>query len=308
MKILLIGSTGQLGRELIKSSPKNIDLIYPSKINFDLSNTTQCYKYILDTLPDWVINSGAYTNVDKAEKEKEIAYEINAKGPQSIAKALSKTNGKLIHISTDYVFNGEQNTPYKVNKKISPINYYGFSKAKGEELIQKLLPENNKLCIIRTSWLMSPYGNNFATKIMKSLQDRDEVKVVYDQISSPTSTKALANAIWKAIELNNLFSLTKKNFPKMIHFSNSGVASWYDVAEAIGEIGIKKGLIKEMATLLPIESSEYQTAALRPKYSVLESSQTKRFLNIRNLHWRKALLEDFENFLNHQNQNKLKIK
>lgn len=302
MKILLIGSTGQLGREIIKSSPKNFDLVYPSKINFDLSNASQCYEYILDTLPDWVINSGAYTNVDKAETEKEIVYEINAKGPQSIAKALSKTNGKLIQISTDYVFNGEQNTPYKIDKKICPMNYYGFSKAAGEKFIQNLMPENNKVCIIRTSWLMSPYGNNFATKMMKLLHDRDEVKVVYDQISSPTTTTSLAKAIWKTIELNNLFSLTKKIFPRIIHFSNSGIASWYDVAEAIGEIGIKTGLIKKMATLIPIESCEYQSAALRPKYSVLESNQTKKFLNIKNLYWRTALLEDFKSFLNLQNQ------
>ena len=250
MKILLIGSTGQLGREIIKSSPNDIDLITPLKSDFDLRDISGCYEYIINVSPDWVINSGAYTNVEKAEKDKENALIINSQGPQSIAKALSKTGGKLLQISTDYVFNGKQNTPYKAENNISPLNYYGFSKGRGEELIKELLPDNNQLCIIRTSWLMSPYGNNFATKMMQLLQDRKQVKVVCDQISSPTIASSLAKAIWKAIEKNNLFTLTNKCFPMINHFSNNGIASWYDVAVAIGEIGTRIGLIKELGTLI----------------------------------------------------------
>ena len=296
MKILLIGSTGQLGREIIKSSPNDIDLITPLKSDFDLRDISGCYEYIINVSPDWVINSGAYTNVEKAEKDKENALIINSQGPQSIAKALSKTGGKLLQISTDYVFNGKQNTPYKVENNISPINYYGFSKGRGEELIKELLPDNNQLCIIRTSWLMSPYGNNFATKMMQLLQDRKEVKVVCDQISSPTIASSLAKAIWKAIEKNNLFTITNKCFPMINHFSNNGIASWYDVAVAIGEIGTRIGLIRELGTLIPIASSEYKTTALRPRYSVLESKETKKILNIQDLHWRKALFDAYENF------------
>ena len=123
---------------------------------------------------------------------------------------------------------------------------------------------------------MSPYGNNFATKMMQLLQDRKEVKVVCDQISSPTIASSLAKAIWKAIEKNNLFTITNKCFPMINHFSNNGIASWYDVAVAIGEIGTRIGLIRELGTLIPIASSEYKTTALRPRYSVLESKETKR--------------------------------
>ena len=162
MKILLIGSTGQLGREIIKSSPNDIYLITPSRLEFDLNNTKECYEYILNLSPDWIINSGAFTNVEKAETEEELAYKINALGPQILAKALSKSGGKLLQISTDYVFNGQQNYPYKTDQTVSPINKYGFSKAKGEEYIQQYLPGNNQSNILRTSWLVGPDGNNFA--------------------------------------------------------------------------------------------------------------------------------------------------
>ena len=298
MKILLIGSSGQLGREIIKSSPNYIELLTPSKKEFNLSSPDECYRFILETSPNWVINSGAFTNVEKAEENKELALIINAKGPESIAKALSKTGGKLLHISTDYVFNGCQNIPYKTNQVICPINSYGFSKAKGEEYIQKLLPDSNKLCIIRTSWLMGAAGNNFANKMIQLINSLDEIKVVYDQISSPTITNSLANAIWRIIKINDLYTQKNRIFPRLNLFSNSGIASWYDVAVAISEIGLQTGLIKKTSKIIPVESYEYPTIAARPKYSVLESNQTKKIININNIHWRKALVDSFQSFKN----------
>ena len=203
MKILLIGSTGQLGREIIKSSPKNISLITPSRIDFDLTNANECYEYILNLSPDWIINSGAYTNVEEAETEQDIAFKINALGPQILAKALSISGGKLLQISTDYVFSGKQNYPYATNQRVSPINTYGISKAEGEEYIKQYLPDNNQSNILRTSWLVGPNGNNFAIKIMQLLNNRDEIKVICDQISSPTTTLSLADAIWNTIKKND---------------------------------------------------------------------------------------------------------
>ena len=135
MRILLVGSSGQVGKSIIQKCPKNIKLLTPDKLEFDLKSGIKCYEYIISNKPDWVINSGAYTNVDKAEREKDLAYKINSEGPQYIAKALQKIGGKLLQISTDYVFNGEQNTPYLPNQKLSPINTYGRSKAKAEELL-----------------------------------------------------------------------------------------------------------------------------------------------------------------------------
>ena len=295
MKILLIGSNGQLGREIIKSFPKDINLITPSRLKFDLAETKECYEYILNLSPDWIINSGAFTNVEKAEKEQELAYKINALGPEMLAKALSISGGKLLHISTDYVFNGEQNYPYTTDQTVSPINKYGFSKAKGEEYIKRYLPDNNQLNILRTSWLVSPHGNNFAKKIMQLLNDRDEIKVICDQISSPTTTLSLADAIWKIIKRNKEYSIKKKPFPQINHFANDGVASWYDLAVEIREIGLKTGLITRASEIKPIKSNEYPSKTLRPKYSVLDTHITKKIIGLENSHWRNELLKCFNN-------------
>ena len=297
MKIILIGASGQLGRDLIKNPSKDIKLITPSKGQLDLSNPKECYKYILKNSPDWIINCGAYTNVDKAENYQELTQKVNSKGPESIAKAISKIGGKFLQISTDYVFDGNQNSPYKVDQKLSPINCYGISKANCEINLQNLLLENNQLCIIRTSWLMSPYGNNFATKMLELLNEREEIKVIYDQISSPTTTSSLAKVIWEIINCNNEYTKKGALFPKILHFSNCGIASWYDVAIAIKEIGTKKGLIKKNCSIFPIESKDYPTAAKRPHYSVLDSNETQKLINFRNMHWREALKKAFDDYV-----------
>ena len=295
MKILLIGSTGQLGSEIIKSSSDNINLITPSRLEFDLNNTKECYEYILNLSPDWIINSGAFTNVEKAEIEEELAYKINALGPKILAKALSKSGGKLLQISTDYVFNGQQNYPYKTDQTVSPINKYGISKAKGEEYIKQYLPSNNQSNILRTSWLVGPNGNNFALKIMQLLNDRDKIKVICDQISSPTTTLSLANAIWNTIKKNEEYSRKNKFFPIINHFCNDGVASWYDFAVTIREIGLKVGLIKKAGEIKPIKSNEYPSKTQRPVYSVLDTYNTKKIIGLKNSHWRNELSKCFNN-------------
>ena len=166
MKVILFGSTGQLGKDIISSAPKNIELITPLRQEVDLINPEECFKFTVFHQADWVINSAAFTNVDKSETEKDITMTINALSPKFIAKGVEETGGKLVFISTDYVFDGKQNFPYKTNQPVCPINFYGKSKAKGEEYIQEIIQKNNDLCIIRTSWLMSSNGNNFATKIL----------------------------------------------------------------------------------------------------------------------------------------------
>lgn len=294
MKILLVGSSGQVGKSIIQKCPKNIQLLTPDKMEFDLKSGVKCYEYIIANKPDWVINSGAYTNVDKAEREKDLAYKVNSEGPQYIAKAVQLIEGKLLQISTDYVFNGEQNKPYLPNQKLTPINTYGRSKAKAEELISNILVRKNQLSILRTSWIISAYGNNFATKIMQLNNEKDEIKVVCDQIGSPTCSKSLANAIWKLLKINDKYSEEGKVFPKISQFTDGGIASWYDVAEAVGEIAIKKGLIDKLAFIKPIYSSEFPTEAQRPSYSVLESNQTKEILNFKNVHWRNSLMHEFQ--------------
>tara|TARA_S200000501_G_scaffold378301_1_gene440257 strand:- start:361 stop:1248 length:888 start_codon:yes stop_codon:yes gene_type:complete len=293
VKILLVGSSGQLGKSIIQKIPQNVQMVMPTKKEFNLKNGIECYKYIISNQPDWVINSGAYTNVDKAEEEQNLAYTINSEGPQFIAKGLREIGGKLLQISTDYVFNGEQNTPYLPNQSLSPINIYGKTKAKAEELLANILVEVNQLSILRTSWLISKRGENFATKIMQLNDEKKELNVICDQIGSPTCSKSLATAIWKLIEVNDQYSDLGKKFPRISQFTDNGIASWYDVAVAVSEIAFKKGLIKKMALIKPIFSSQYTTKALRPSYSVLESALTKKILKLKKLSWRDALIEEF---------------
>tara|TARA_Y100000991_G_scaffold171064_1_gene132797 strand:+ start:60 stop:947 length:888 start_codon:yes stop_codon:yes gene_type:complete len=292
VKILLVGSSGQLGKSIIQKCPKNVQLLIPNKMDFNLRKGIECYKYIIYNKPDWVINSGAYTNVDRAEEEEELAYEINSEGPQFIAKALHGIGGKLLQISTDYVFDGKQNTPYLVNQTLSPINIYGKTKAKAEVTLSDILVDENQLSILRTSWLISKRGKNFATKIMQLNEEKEKINVISDQVGCPTCSKSLANAIWKLIEVNDHYSNLGKIFPKISQFTDDGIASWYDVAVAVSEISFKKGLIKKMAYIKPIVSSQYSTKALRPSYSVLDSSLTKKILKIKKLNWRDALIEE----------------
>ena len=202
MKVLLTGSNGQLGNSIINTKSENIDLVTTKREELDLSNPQYCEDFILNEKPDWIINCAAFTAVDQAEKDIDLSLKINSFAPEAFTNAINKTNGNLLHISTDFVFNGQQNYPYKTDQKVSPINSYGISKAKGEEYIKQYLPRNNQSNILRTSWLVGPNGNNFAFKIMQLLNDRDEIKVICDQISSPTTTLTLANDIWNTIKKN----------------------------------------------------------------------------------------------------------
>ena len=293
MKAILIGGTGQLGKYISINKPSEVNLLIPKRNELDLTKEIEITEYISDNKANWVINSAAFTDVDKAESNQEMAFKINAYGPEAIAKALVKTGGKLLQISTDYVFNGNQNIPYQIDQMTSPINIYGISKAEGENLIKKRLLENNQLSILRTSWLMSPQGNNFANKIINLLSRNDQIKVVYDQIGTPTTTLSLANAVWKIIEVNDEYSFKGKNFPKICHFSEDGIASWYDLSITLCEIGIEKGLFSKGKNIIPIRSIDYPTKAKRPYYSVLETQSTKQLLNIKGMHWRAALLKAF---------------
>ena len=293
MKILITGSSGQLGKSLNLRKPKNLEILNPNRDNFDLSKDSQISNYILKNNPDWVINCGAYTNVEKAESEKELAFQINSYSVKTISETLLKTKGKLIQISTDFVFNGKSNIPYKPNDSTSPLNVYGLSKYKGEQYIKEIINKPNKAIVLRTSWLMSNYGNNFAKKILKLHQKKEILNVVSDQIGSPTSALNLANICWQIImKHNSLSSDIGMNVP-ILHYSDSGIASWYDVAIAVGEIGIETGLLKKMAEVNPVKSDTYISKAKRPSFSVLDSNKIKKLLKTKSIHWRKSMIEFF---------------
>jgi len=282
MKVLIIGANGQLGKSLFNTKPKNLDLISYSKEEFDLFDIDNCLKKIEKVKPNYVINAAAYTAVDKAEKEKEIVEMINAQNPYKIAYTLDKLGGNFIQISTDFVFSGLKSSPYQTNDKLSPVNEYGKSKA----LCEKLLFELNNTKTIRTSWLYSPYGNNFCLTMLRlhksCLDKKVPLRVVSDQISCPTSSFSLANVCWKMINNDEIF----KNKQKIFHWSDAGVASWYDFAVAIGEIGLKSGILENKSQVLPIKSKDFPTPAKRPCFSLLDSCDICDLLKLERSHWR----------------------
>ena len=238
IKVLLTGSQGQLGFSIKKLNPKGINLVSLDKNQFDLSRITNIKKKLEEIKPDFIINCGAYTNVDMAEYKKENVMDINANSVKEIALYLKKNGGNLIQISTDYVFDGLSSNSYKEKDKVCPLNHYGLSKAKAEKFIQEILGNTNQGIVIRTSWLMGTTSKNFLLTMIKLHQTKKEINVVSDQISCPTSTTTLAEACWKAIQLKMEKNPYKNNFMPILHWCDNGIASWYDVAVAIGEISV----------------------------------------------------------------------
>tara|TARA_Y100000739_G_C20555168_1_gene440182 strand:+ start:434 stop:1336 length:903 start_codon:yes stop_codon:yes gene_type:complete len=288
MKVLITGAQGQLGKELLKNIPNDIEVIPTDRETFNLLDLNNCREFIFNNKPDWIINAAAFTAVDLAEDEKEKAMLINSEAPTEIAKALKKTGGKLLHISTDFVFDGKSNIPYKVDVEPNPINIYGKSKLLGENGIKNVLQDNNQYIILRTSWVMGSEGNNFAKTMVKLLKIKDKISVVYDQIGCMTSSKYLSIICWLIIQKD----ITKNIYnQKIFHWTDAGVSSWFDIATAIGELSFNLNLLKKPAKVIPILSENFPTKAKRPNFSLLDCSATKDVLNIENNYWRFSLLE-----------------
>ncbi len=290
MRILLTGADGQLGKEIIKNTPDYVELIAMSKSEFNLYDLQKCKNMVFQIKPDWIINAGAYTMVDLAEKEKRKALIINGKAPLVLSEALKEIGGKLLQISTDYIFDGNQTSPYQTEQDINPINYYGFTKAFSEKAIKKLLMPTKQGIILRTSWLVGTTGNNFLKTMLKMHAEREIIKVVKDQKGCLTTTLSLSKICWKII-----FQDSRRIFPyryqSILHWCDQGVTSWYEIAETIGEIGKNIGVLKKNAKVIPISTSEYPTAAKRPKYSVLDCETTKKLLNVESRNWKDSLTE-----------------
>tara|TARA_Y100000589_G_scaffold310234_1_gene328401 strand:+ start:551 stop:1435 length:885 start_codon:yes stop_codon:yes gene_type:complete len=280
MKVLITGSKGQLGQYLIKNKPKNIDLLLPDRKNLDLSHSKSCQEYIKSNRPDFIINAGAYTNVEKAESNKEEVFLINTKSVEVFIEEIEKYNGGFLQISSDYVFNGNFFRPINTNSKLEPINYYGYTKAEAEKIA--LSYSNSK--IIRTSWIYSPIGKNFLLTILKLLKSNNSEKplnIVSDQIGCPTSADSLSRACWLLIKLNNA--------PNILHWTDLGCASWFDFAFLIRKIAIDINIINNPEIIEPINSDNYLTEAKRPSYSVLDCRQSYEVLNYLPCHWSEEL-------------------
>ena len=288
MKVLITGAQGQLGKELLKNIPNDIQVIPTNRETFNLSDLKNCREFIFDNKPDWIINAAAYTAVDLAEDEEEIAILINSEAPTEIAKALKTTGGKLLHISTDFVFDGKSRSPYKIDDEPNPINVYGKSKLLGENGIKSIFQDNNQYIILRTSWVMGSEGNNFAKTMLKLLKIKDNISVVYDQIGCMTSSKYLSIICWLIIQKD----ITKNiNNQKIFHWTEAGVSNWFDIATEIRELSFNLNLLKNPAKVIPISSDNFPTKAKRPNFSLLDSSTTKEVLNIENNDWHFSLLE-----------------
>ena len=289
MKILITGCNGQLGKALIKTKPKQFDLIKADKSIINFENPEQCSDVIEKIKPDFVINAAAYTNVDKAESERNKAFQINTKAPEIISKSLDHYGGKLIQISTDYVFDGKKNSSYSTNDKKNPQNFYGYSKDQAEEKLLKIFKEKNRLIILRTSWLIGPVGKNFLLTILKLLNKKENLNIVNDQFGSITSTYSLSEVIWRLIDKNNMYSSKGLKFPELLHWCDDGKLNWYDLALAIRDFGLELELLKNPAQIIPISSKEYNFKAYRPLFSVLNCANTEKLLGIKKTYWRKSL-------------------
>ena len=285
MKVLLTGAGGQLGQALLAAAPDNVELISTTRQELDLSDADACRIAVQKYQPDWVLNAGAYTAVDQAESEPELAHAINAGAPEAFAQELDRQGGRLLQVSTDFVFDGQQGFPYRVNQPTTPLGVYGGSKAAGEQAIHRILgPNNPQGVILRTSWVMGPVGRNFARTMLRLHRERDQLGVVADQVGCPSSTLNLATACWTTITQGSQTTL-----PPILHWSDAGAASWYDVAVAIGELGHSLGLGDAPAKVNPITTADYPTPASRPNYSLLDCATTRAALQLDGQHWQEAL-------------------
>ncbi|MFM6331595.1 MAG: dTDP-4-dehydrorhamnose reductase, partial [Dolichospermum sp.] len=267
--ILLIGSNGQVGTELKNTLSSNYKVIAYARPEIDLNQPENLRQIIKETHPEIIINAAAYTAVDKAESEPEIANNVNAIAPQIIAEESQKLGSFLIHISTDYVFNGNHNYPYQETDIPNPLSVYGKTKLAGEIAIQKTCPHHH--IIIRTAWVYGTYGkSNFVKTMLRLGKEKPEIRVVADQIGTPTWSQDIA------LTISQIIPQLTAEITGIYHYTNSGVASWYDFAIAIFEEAEKLGFPVKIEKIIPITTPEYPTPAKRPAYSILACDKISR--------------------------------
>ncbi len=273
--VAVTGMNGQLGRELALLAPEHPQFRFQflSRENFPLDDAEKMGAYLKNNPTDYLINCAAYTAVDKAESEKEKAFQINGEAAGILADYLSRQGGRLIQISTDYVFDGQSSKPLDETAPTRPLNIYGASKLRGEQLA---MANNLQTLVIRTSWLYSAFGNNFVKTMLRLMKTQDEVRVVSDQLGSPTYAADLAAAILKILSAG-------KFIPGIYHYSNEGETSWYAFAEEI------KKITGSSCTVSAVASSGYPTAAKRPAYSLLDKSKIKRDYQVSIPDWKTSL-------------------
>lgn len=280
MRVLITGADGQLARELVSTAPSEITLRALNRTECDVTELPIVENACASFRPDVVINTAAYTAVDAAEDNEELAFGVNAHGAENVAKAAELVGSRLIHISTDFVFDGRRSTPYPVDAPTNPLNVYGASKLEGERLTLLAAPSS---VVVRAGWLYSTTGENFLVSILSALCESRPLSVVYDQEGCPTSAHEFAIAIWKmpSVRLRGIY-----------HWANAGSASRYDFARGIERIAQQRGLVAEEREIRPITTGESARRANRPAYSVLDPSKLAGVLGLSPSPWQQALHAD----------------
>jgi len=278
--VVIAGAQGQLGWELQQLAfGDGVHLDALSHERLDVTDRVQVYDAVTELQPAILINTAAYTAVDRAEAERDLAYRVNADGAANLASAAQEVGAKYIHLSTDFVFDGKKSSPYTPQDKPNPINVYGASKLEGERRALEIT-EGDAL-IFRTAWVYSSHGHNFVKTMLRLLREREEIGVVADQIGTPTWARGLAKVVRRA--------LSHKQLSGCYHWTDAGVASWYDFAVAIQEEALVLGMLPKVRRIIPIPSHAYPLPAARPAYSVMDKTVTWSALNIDSVHWRESL-------------------
>ena len=279
MKIVIIGRSGQLACEIQQLQSTELAIFCLGRDDVDLSCLLKLTEQVELLEPDAVINASAYTSVDTAESDQENAFKLNCEYVGNLASVCKKLAIPFIHISTDFVFHGDKGSPYLPDDTINPLGKYGASKAAGEKLIFDIYPQMS--CVLRTSWVYSTHGNNFVKTMLKLMSSKLELDIISDQIGSPTYAKGLAVACVQA---------ARQKVSGIHHYTDNGVASWYDFAVAIQEIALSLGMLEKEISINAINTADYPSPAKRPHYSVLDkSSFLNAFPSCKLVHWRKQL-------------------
>jgi dTDP-4-dehydrorhamnose reductase len=278
VKILLTGAGGQVGRAFCTLAPAGASVAALTHADLDITDAAQVQRAVAAHAPQWIVNAAAYTAVDAAESARAAAHALNASAVGYLAQAATRAHARLVHLSTDFVFDGRASNPYEPDALTAPIGVYGATKLAGE---QQALADDAPSIVVRTSWVYAAYGQNFVRTMLRLMAAKPEVRVVCDQIGSPTWASGLAQILWRMIEIDAPGGIH--------HWCDAGVASWYDFAIAIQEEALQRGILAQAIPVLPIRSAQYPTAAKRPAYSVLDADRTRALTGAPAVHWRAQL-------------------
>ncbi len=279
MRVLITGAAGQLGRALSRTVPAGVEVVALDRAALDLTQATAVVACLQSVRPTTLINASAYTAVDQAESEPERAHAVNADAVGSLARACKAHDIRFVHVSTDFVFDGASGRPYRPTDPTGPLSVYGASKLAGEQQVASCAKLDWR--IVRTAWVYAGTGRNFVLTMLRLFRERQVVRVVADQVGAPTSADSLAHCVWRIA--------TSDDAKGILHFTDAGVASWYDFAVAIYEEAKALGLVTQSVDIQPIRTKDYPTPARRPSYSVLDVSATSEILGLTPVHWRTNL-------------------